>query len=171
AQRDPLIEYQREGFEMFNAMLDALKEESIGFLFNLQVEAAEPEPAAEVPEETPAEKTAVLAPIGGRSARNNGVGDSPTQQLPAIRTGPRHAMSEDGENDYASAALHGKGLDGGDDGARLTYSGPAEGGGVASHGDSGENGDSGNGAAGGSRRKRRETARAQAKADKKRSRR
>ncbi|MGH3625281.1 MAG: preprotein translocase subunit SecA, partial [Sciscionella sp.] len=42
AQRDPLIEYQREGFEMFNAMLDALKEESIGFLFNLQVEAAEP---------------------------------------------------------------------------------------------------------------------------------
>ncbi len=47
AQRDPLIEYQREGFDMFGAMLDALKEEIVGFLFNLQVEAAEPEPAAE----------------------------------------------------------------------------------------------------------------------------
>ncbi|MFD1152219.1 preprotein translocase subunit SecA, partial [Saccharothrix hoggarensis] len=49
AQRDPLIEYQREGFDMFNAMLDALKEETVGFLFNLQVEAAEPQPAAEPP--------------------------------------------------------------------------------------------------------------------------
>ncbi len=40
AQRDPLVEYQREGFDMFNGMLDALKEESVGFLFNLQVEPA-----------------------------------------------------------------------------------------------------------------------------------
>ena len=38
AQRDPLIEYQREGFDMFNAMLDSLKEESVGFLYNLQVQ-------------------------------------------------------------------------------------------------------------------------------------
>ncbi|WP_020496366.1 preprotein translocase subunit SecA [Sciscionella marina] len=43
AQRDPLIEYQREGYDMFNGMLDGLKEESVGFLFNLQVEAAEGE--------------------------------------------------------------------------------------------------------------------------------
>ncbi|MFC4602498.1 preprotein translocase subunit SecA [Rhodococcus kronopolitis] len=40
AQRDPLVEYQREGFDMFTAMLEGLKEESVGFLFNLQVEAA-----------------------------------------------------------------------------------------------------------------------------------
>jgi preprotein translocase subunit SecA len=39
AQRDPLVEYQREGFDMFNGMLEGLKEESVGFLFNLQVEA------------------------------------------------------------------------------------------------------------------------------------
>ena len=30
AQRDPLVEFQREGFEMFNAMLDAIREESVG---------------------------------------------------------------------------------------------------------------------------------------------
>jgi preprotein translocase subunit SecA len=43
AQRDPLIEYQREGFTMFQQMMGAIKEESIGFLFNLevQVQAAE----------------------------------------------------------------------------------------------------------------------------------
>jgi len=43
AQRDPLVEYQREGFDMFQQMLDGIKEEAVGFLFNLevQVEAAE----------------------------------------------------------------------------------------------------------------------------------
>ncbi len=41
AQKDPLIEYQREGFDMFNAMLDGIKEESVGYLFNLQVEVQE----------------------------------------------------------------------------------------------------------------------------------
>ena len=30
AQRDPLIEYQREGFDMFAAMLEGIKEESVG---------------------------------------------------------------------------------------------------------------------------------------------
>ncbi len=38
AQRDPLVEYQREGFDMFNAMMDAIQEESVGFLFSLEVE-------------------------------------------------------------------------------------------------------------------------------------
>jgi preprotein translocase subunit SecA len=43
AQRDPLVEYQREGFDMFNAMLDAIKEESVGYLFNLEVQVQPPE--------------------------------------------------------------------------------------------------------------------------------
>ncbi len=38
SQRDPLVEYQREGFDMFAAMMDAIKEESVGFLFNIEVE-------------------------------------------------------------------------------------------------------------------------------------
>src|SRR5215467_309972 len=46
AQRDPLVEYQREGFDMFSQMLDGIKEEVVGFLFNLdvQVEEAAPPP-------------------------------------------------------------------------------------------------------------------------------
>src|ERR1700761_2085346 len=39
AQRDPLVEYQRKGYDMFMAMLEGLKEESVGFLFNVTVEA------------------------------------------------------------------------------------------------------------------------------------
>ncbi|NUW30090.1 preprotein translocase subunit SecA [Nonomuraea sp. SMC257] len=38
AQKDPQIEYQREGFEMFAAMLEGIKEDSVGFLFNIEVE-------------------------------------------------------------------------------------------------------------------------------------
>jgi preprotein translocase subunit SecA len=43
AQRDPLVEYQREGFDMFSAMLEGIKEESVGYLFNLEVEVADEE--------------------------------------------------------------------------------------------------------------------------------
>ena len=35
AQQDPVVEYQREGYDMFTGMLDAMKEESVGFLFNV----------------------------------------------------------------------------------------------------------------------------------------
>jgi preprotein translocase subunit SecA len=50
SQRDPLVEYQREGFDMFGAMMDGIKEESVGYLFNLevQVEPEEPLPAEEI---------------------------------------------------------------------------------------------------------------------------
>ena len=37
AQRDPLVEYQREGFDLFTAMMDAIKEELVSYLFNAEV--------------------------------------------------------------------------------------------------------------------------------------
>ncbi|MDQ3474862.1 MAG: preprotein translocase subunit SecA, partial [Actinomycetota bacterium] len=37
ANRDPVIEYQREGFDMFKTMLDGIQEEAVGFLFNVEV--------------------------------------------------------------------------------------------------------------------------------------
>ena len=40
AQRDPLVEYQREGAFLFEAMNDAIKEESVGYLFNVEVQVA-----------------------------------------------------------------------------------------------------------------------------------
>jgi preprotein translocase subunit SecA len=46
SQRDPLVEYQREGFDMFSVMMDGIKEESVAFLFNLEVQVEE-EPAVE----------------------------------------------------------------------------------------------------------------------------
>ena len=48
AQRDPLVEYQREGYVMFQQMTGAIREESIMYLFNLEVQVSQtPEPVAE----------------------------------------------------------------------------------------------------------------------------
>jgi preprotein translocase subunit SecA len=41
AQRDPLVEYQREGYDLFAAMMDAIKEELVGYLFNVEVSVEE----------------------------------------------------------------------------------------------------------------------------------
>jgi preprotein translocase subunit SecA len=55
AQRDPLVEYQREGFTMFQSMMEAIREESVGFLFNLEVEV------------TPAQDIVVADAAGGHT--------------------------------------------------------------------------------------------------------
>jgi preprotein translocase subunit SecA len=49
-QRDPLIEYQREGFDLFTAMMDGIKEESVGFLFNVEVKVEEQQPVSPIEE-------------------------------------------------------------------------------------------------------------------------
>ncbi|MBF4617253.1 preprotein translocase subunit SecA [Clavibacter sp. VKM Ac-2873] len=48
AQRDPLVEYQREGFALFQQMMGAIREETVGFLFNLEVEVQAPADAESV---------------------------------------------------------------------------------------------------------------------------
>jgi preprotein translocase subunit SecA len=52
-QRDPLVEYQREGFDMFTAMMEAIKEESVGFLFNVEVQVKGQGEAAAVQADVP----------------------------------------------------------------------------------------------------------------------
>jgi preprotein translocase subunit SecA len=55
AQRDPLVEYQREGGDMFNSMMEAFMEEVVGFVFHLEVQV----------ESTPAAGVGVAAGPGG----------------------------------------------------------------------------------------------------------
>ena len=88
AQRDPLVEYQREGYDMFMGMLDGLKEESVGFLFNVQVE-----PSPNVPRVAPVSTPNGLADLAERSEstlRAKGIGDDDSRPLTYV--GP----SEDG---------------------------------------------------------------------------
>lgn len=55
AQKDPLVEFQREGFDMFNAMMDGIKEESVGYLFNLEVQVEQQVEEVPVEDAVPAE--------------------------------------------------------------------------------------------------------------------
>jgi preprotein translocase subunit SecA len=61
ANRDPVVEYQREGYDMFNAMLDGIKEESVGFLFNLEVKTQEQQEAEVAQKQAEAEAAALAA--------------------------------------------------------------------------------------------------------------
>jgi preprotein translocase subunit SecA len=61
ANRDPVVEYQREGFDMFKAMLDGIKEESVGFLFNLEVKTKEAQEAETAAKQAEAEAAALAA--------------------------------------------------------------------------------------------------------------
>jgi preprotein translocase subunit SecA len=55
AQRDPLVEYQKEGYDLFVAMMNGIKEETVGYMFHVQPNVTGEE-EAEVdgePEEVP----------------------------------------------------------------------------------------------------------------------
>ncbi len=69
AQRDPLVEYQREGFQLFQAMTEAIKEESVGYLFNLEVKVADAEESGGV--------TIVGAAAAAQSAAGQALGAAP----------------------------------------------------------------------------------------------
>ena len=49
AQRDPLIEYQREGYAMFLEMMAGIREEAVQFLFNVEIKQSLPEVQAQQP--------------------------------------------------------------------------------------------------------------------------
>ncbi|MGC1211487.1 MAG: preprotein translocase subunit SecA, partial [Micromonospora sp.] len=103
AQRDPVIEYQREGFDMFATMMDGIKEETVGFLYNLEVQVEEPEPEAEEVQllEKPVEIRAkglnrapqpqglqYSAPaVDGEAGRGAPVIERPEEEAPALGVG------------------------------------------------------------------------------------
>src|SRR5690606_2822166 len=68
AQKDPLVEYQREGFDMFTAMMEGIKEESVGYLFNLEVQVEQQVEEVPVEEAAPSleKQDAVPAQAGAR---------------------------------------------------------------------------------------------------------
>jgi preprotein translocase subunit SecA len=63
AQRDPLVEYQREGFALYQSMMGQIREESVGFLFNLEVEVTGGEATAAVPTVAAKGLTGNAAPV------------------------------------------------------------------------------------------------------------
>jgi preprotein translocase subunit SecA len=147
AQRDPLIEYQREGYDMFNTMLDGLKEECIMLLFRAQV--AEPE---EAPPPGPGGDAARVQQAAARAAQATQRQAPPQQQMPPPP--PQQQIPPALRGNLPPEQ-------------QFTYSGPSEGGGVQSRGGRNGNGQKPGGqqgqgqgqGQGGSRRDRRAAAR------------
>ena len=46
-QKNPVVEYRMEGFDMFDAMIDAIREDTVRMLFTIQVRKAAPAPKRE----------------------------------------------------------------------------------------------------------------------------
>ncbi len=100
AQRDPLVEYQREGFQLFNAMNDSIKEETIGYLFNLEVQVQEADaPASPITLDSIADAQATPGaavadrPVAGKLVAK-GI-DGPEQSAPLQYSAP--SVDGDGE--------------------------------------------------------------------------
>ncbi len=133
AQRDPLVEYQREGYNMWQTMLESMKEEAVRLVYNAEV-AVPPKPEEQVaaapqtaesllanlpsaggeraaeapaePEVAPSPLAAVAArAVGGAGAAADGAEPEVEIRAPGLRTAPRRE--------------------------RLHYSAPDEGGGVS----------------------------------------
>jgi preprotein translocase subunit SecA len=51
AQRDPLVEYQREGFAMFQEMMAAIREEAVQLMFNIEVKQSVPDVSQQQPQQ------------------------------------------------------------------------------------------------------------------------
>src|ERR671932_2741608 len=68
ANRDPVVEYQREGYDMFMSMLDGIKEESVGFLFNLEGKTKEQQEAEAAEKQAQAEAEALARAQAGTQA-------------------------------------------------------------------------------------------------------
>ena len=85
-QRDPLVEYQREGYELFGVMMEAIKEESVGYLFNVQVQV-EDQAAAGAPIDG--------APAGSAGAALPGAPAAPAAPAPAADAGAPAAPLDD----------------------------------------------------------------------------
>ncbi|MDA0567271.1 preprotein translocase subunit SecA [Streptomonospora sp. S1-112] len=136
AQRNPLIEYQREGFDMFQQMLEAIKEETASTLFRAEVRSARTAVTAASAAATAGARGAVLATAPSDTATEETDEDTASgAAADSAAAAPAEADSEE-----AAAEPVESGADGADDlevegladlrPSRLQYSAPAEGGGV-----------------------------------------
>ncbi len=162
AQRDPLVEYQREGFDMFTQMLEGVKEEAVGFLFNFQVQYQEAEEVSGVGEAPVSLRPASISPRAQRAQQQllysapaidgeaGSGGAVMTQDAPALGIGAPSGNAGNGARRRGAPAKAGRAAQASSAG-RMTTSGagrgagarggaPVEGGAVAGGGGAVEGG-------------------------------
>jgi preprotein translocase subunit SecA len=92
AQRDPLVEYQREGFALYQSMMGQIREESVGFLFNLEVEV------------TGGGATAAVPMVAAKGLDGSGAEQQRLSYSAAAEDGEVEVRNQRGQIDAASTA-------------------------------------------------------------------
>ena len=122
AQRDPLVEYEREGHLMFNDMTAGIKEDVVGYLYNLEVQVTRPAPV--VPKAVSDLLTKAAPATSGGDAEK--AGTAPASAAAGKSTSDESAAGESATTETVAAngsvVLSAKGLDDGPKARDLRYS-------------------------------------------------
>ncbi|MEU4196332.1 preprotein translocase subunit SecA [Kribbella sp. NPDC026611] len=118
AQRDPLVEYQREGYDMFASMMESIKEESVGFIFNVEVDLEAMRAEMELASEA---ELADENSLAGRRIEDILTPGAPVAEFP----GRDEARPQDEVRPRDTPRLRAKGLTGDSRPQRLSYSAPS----------------------------------------------
>ncbi len=125
AQRDPLVEYQREGGDMFNSMMEAFMEEVVGYVFHLEVEVSEA-PQVGVVTDDEGHAVQIGASRNGDRGSRHLIESGPDPDGPGVAV---HVLDDDTDEsepeEVARPQIKAKGL-GGSRPQALSYSAPAE---------------------------------------------
>jgi len=96
-QRDPLVEYKREAFEMFSQMITGIEEEAVETIFRLQ--AAKPERFRGVFSSVSQELLHPEASMPERPQENTITEETPLESLKVMKPSPQISRAKVGRND------------------------------------------------------------------------
>ena len=136
AQRDPLIEYEREGHLMFNDMMAGVKEDVVGYVYNLEVQVEKakpvvPQAVSDLLRRTGAKAAAAVEAGAGAKAGAEPAStateekDADAETTASETTGSAEAEDTEAEDQLkaeSSVVLRAKGLDDGPNERQLRYS-------------------------------------------------
>lgn len=118
--REPIVEYEREGFDMYGAMTDAIKEESVGYVFNLDASGGPGPSNAATGSRTctsrPPPWTRRRVWSRAASPRRTPTRPRPPPRQPPRRPPRRHAAAHAPAGPRRAAAASGEGAGAGSDG-------------------------------------------------------
>ena len=110
-QRDPLVEYQREGYQMYNSMIDAIKEQTVQLLFNVDLKqiAASQENERRAREERKENEESQSEPVSYQAPEEPDAEDETTDIDETVEEhdegAPAGSIQEDSEEDAAEDAV------------------------------------------------------------------
>jgi preprotein translocase subunit SecA len=103
-QKDPLVEFKKEAFILFEDMMARIDNETIRYLFNVQVQMEGAVPPDGAPQPRPAPRAAAR-PFAAAASAAARVADEPVQQLPSFaREMERKQQRQEKEMHYQAGA-------------------------------------------------------------------